>query len=179
MSRLLATALVAGLLSYALPVRAQAPNVVTRESTVTATVDRIEKGTRTVTLRGEGNQYQTVYVDPAVKAFDELQTGDVVTVRYVESVVVQVRPNATLSDLRDTTAEAKKAGQANVLEQQKTVVTVESIDPQGQAITYRTAAGMKIMRVVNDKRLLQGLHPGDRIEVTSTRERAISIEKRR
>lgn len=179
MSRLLVVALAAGLLSHAASPRAQAPNVVTRESVVTATVDRIERATRVLTVRSAQNVLQTVYVDPALQAFDDLQVGDVVTVRYVESVVVQVRPNATLADPRDTTAEAKKAGKDDVVEQQRTVVTVDSIDPQGQAMTYRTATGQKVMRVVHDKSLLRGLHPGDRIEVTLTRERAISVEKRR
>ena len=35
------------------------------------------------------------------------------------------------------------------------------------------------MHMVADKKLLEGLHPGDRIEVTVTRERAISIEPAR
>jgi hypothetical protein len=33
------------------------------------------------------------------------------------------------------------------------------------------------MRPVTDKRLLEGLHVGDRIEVTLTRERAVSVER--
>ena len=93
MFRLLLSVVVAGLLVHgAAP--AQAPNVVTRESTVTATVDRIERSSRVVTFRGEGNTLQDVYVDPVVAAFDDLQVGDVVTVRYVESVIVQVRPDS-------------------------------------------------------------------------------------
>jgi hypothetical protein len=33
-----------------------------------------------------------------------------------------------------------------------------------------------MMHVVQDKKLLDGLHVGDRIEVTLTRERALSIK---
>jgi len=160
-------------------VRAQAPNVVTTESTVTGTVDRIEKGARTLSLRGDGNQYQTVYVDPAVKEFDDLHTGDAVTVRYVESVIVRVRPNASLSEIRDTTEEARKAGNAQVVTQQKAIVTIEGIDSQGLFVTYRTAGGMRGVHPVINKQLLKGLHTGDRIEVTLTRERAVSIQRRR
>jgi hypothetical protein len=116
-------------------------------------------------------------VDPSVKALDDLKVGDVITVRYVESVVVQVRPGAALSDARDVTAEAQKAGNGEVLSQQKAVVKVESINPQGLSIEYRRQDGQKVLRQVQDKRLLEGLHVGDRIEVTFTRERAVSIEK--
>ena len=158
---------------------AQQPNVVTRESVVTATVDRIEKSTRLVTVRGDQNQFLTVYVDPSVSAFDELHTGDTVTIRYVESAVLELKPNAAPADVQDTTTAARKSGGTNVIEQQTAVVTIESIDPQLHSVTYRNAAGLKVMRVVNDPRLLEGLHAGDRVRVTLTRERAIAIDRKR
>ena len=116
-------------------------------------------------------------MDPSVKAFDDLKAGDVITVRYAESIVVQVRPGAALSDARDVTAEAQKAGKDQVIEQLRAVVKVERIDPQGLSIEYRTKDGLKVLRSVSDKRLLEGLHEGDRIEVTLTRERAVSVER--
>jgi hypothetical protein len=169
--------LVITLMPYAAQAPAPAPNVVTTESTVTATVDRIERSSRVVTLRSAGNVFQTVYIDPSVKAFDDLKTGDVITIRYAESVVVQVRPGAALSDARDVTAEAQKGGNERVIQQLRAVVTIEGIDPQGLSIEYRTKEGLKIVRHVSDKRLLEGLHVGDRIEVTLTRERAVSVER--
>jgi hypothetical protein len=156
---------------------ARSQNVVTNESTVTAKVERIERAQRLVTLHGDQNQLLTVYVDPAVTTFDNLQTGDTVTVHYVESTIVELKPNATLADVKDTTADARKAGKSNVIEQQTAVVTIETIDPQGQAVTYRNASGMKVMRVVNQPALLKGLKPGDRVKVTMTRERAIQIDR--
>ena len=178
MFRSMLSALVITLMAHAVQAQAPAPNVVTTESTITATVDRIERSSRVVTLRSAENVFRTVYVDPSVKAFDDLKTGDVVKVRYAESVVVQVRPGAALSDTRDSTAEAqKKAGNEQVIQQLRAVVTIEGIDSQGLSIEYRTKDGLKIMRPVTDKRLLEGLHVGDRIEVTVTRERAVSIER--
>ena len=97
-----------------------------------------------VTLRQEGNVFQSVYVDPTVAAFDDLKVGDVVTVRYVESVIVQVRPGAALSDVRDSTEEAKKAGEDQVIQQLKATVTVEEVDSQGLSVTYRTHDNRRI-----------------------------------
>jgi hypothetical protein len=174
-SRVVQFAVAAALVSSAVA----AQNVVTRESVVSATVERIERATRLVTLHGEQNEMLTVYVDPAVRTLDELQTGDRVTVRYVESVVVEVKPNAAPTDARDTTADAQKAGKKDVFEQQTAVVTIDSIDSQLQSVVYRNAAGDKMMRVVSDPRLLKGLRPGDRVRVTVTRERAIQIDRRR
>src|SRR4051794_20901883 len=122
--------LILSLISYSVAAQAQAPpNVVTRETTTVATVDRVERSSRVLTAHSEGNVMHTLYVDPAVKGFDTLKKGDVVTVRYTESVVVQVRPNAKLTALQDTTAEAQK-GDTNVLQQQKRIVTIEDIDSQ-------------------------------------------------
>ena len=177
MFRSMLSALVITLMSHAVQAQAPAPKVVATESTITATVDRIERSSRVVTLRSPENVSRSVYVDPAVKAFDDLKVGDVITLRFAESVVVQVRPDAALSDPRDVTAEAQKAGNAQVIQQMRAVVVVERIDPQGLSIEYRTKDGLKAIRPVNNKRLLEGLHVGDRIEVTLTRERAVSIER--
>ena len=157
--------------------RAQAPNVVTSESTMTATVDRIERPSRLVTLRADGNVMHTVAVDPSIRVFDELHPGDVVKVRYVESVIVQVRPDAALSDVHDTTEAARQAGKEHVVQQLTAVVRIERVDPQGLSIEYRTEDGRKILRPVSDKRLLEVVREGDRVEVTLTRERAVSIER--
>ena len=100
------------------------------ESTVTATVDRIDKFSRTLTLRRDNSITQMVTVDPSEKLFDQLKTGDKVTVRFTESVVVAVRPGAALSLPKDTTSDAKAAND-DVLQQLKTVVTLDTIDPDG------------------------------------------------
>jgi hypothetical protein len=102
-----------------------------------------------------------------------------VTVRYLESVVVHVRPNAQPSEARDTTEEARKAGGDQVIAQTKAVVTIENVDVAKSLVTYRTQSGRQAVRVVNDKRLLEGLRPGDRVEVTLTRERAVDIQRKK
>jgi Cu/Ag efflux protein CusF len=152
------------------------PRSSTSESTVTAKVDRIDRFSRTLTLRRDNNVMQMITVDPSEKLFDELKTGDRVTVRYTDSVVVQVRPGASLSLPRDTTGDAQKAND-QVVQQLKTIVTIDTIDPDGQYVIYRTEDGLKAMRAVADKKLLQGIRQGDRVEVTLTRERAVSIQR--
>jgi hypothetical protein len=152
--------------------------VVTREETVTATVDRIEKGPRLVTLKTRDNVFQTIHVEPSLKIFDDLKVGDTVTVRYVESTVVALRPQAALARPRDTTEDARKAGKPNVVSQQTAVVTIEGIDAQRLFVTFRWEDGARMVRAVPDARLLDGLKTGDRVAVTMTRERAVSITRR-
>jgi hypothetical protein len=109
------------------------------------------------------------------KAFDDLRVGDRVTVRYAESAVIRLRRDAKLREVRNTTDEARKTGNDHVIDQQTAVVRIENIDSQGQTVTYRTADNQKMMRIVQDKKLLEGLRPGDVVEVTLTRERALTI----
>src|ERR671910_227916 len=118
-------------------------------------------------------------LSPSVKTFDDLEVGDVVTVRYIESVVVQVRPNAKLTEVQDTTAVARKGGDANIVQQQKRIVTFEDVDAQGLFVTYRTHDNQRGVHPVQNKELLKGLRRGDRIEITLTQARAVSIERKR
>ncbi len=178
MSRL-SPLLVFWLLALPGPAQVPTPNAVTRESTTTAKVDRIERSSRVLTLRGDGNVFQTVYVDPKITAFDDLKVGDVVTVRYTESVIVEVRPNTKLTASQDTTEEARKAGNEQVIEQLKAIVTIENIDSQRLFVTYRTHDNRKVTHAVRDKSLLDGIRPGDRVEITQTRSRAVDIERGR
>ena len=165
-------------LSLAVPATAQSPNVVTHETVTTATVDQIDQSQRTVTLRTKDNTTQSLVVDPGIKEFDRLKVSDRVTVRWIESAVVKVRRDTKLSDVRDSTADAQKTD-ATVVQQLTAIVTVEDVDPQGLFVTYRTADGTKMTRPVPDKKLVEGLRHGDRVEVTLTRARAISIQPAR
>ena len=171
--------LILSLLSWGGPSPAQAPNAVSRETTTVATVDRIERSSRVLTAHSDGKVVHTLYVDPSVEAFDDLKVGDVVTVRYIESVVVQVRPNAKLTELQDATAAARKAGDANVVQQQKRTVIFEDVDSQGLFVTYRTHDNQRGVYPVQNKELLKGLRRGDPIEITLTQARAVSIERKR
>ena len=157
------------------PTPPQSPNAVTQETTMTLTVDRVDRATRAVVFHGPDGLAQSAYVDRGVSAFDDLKAGDVVIVRYLESVIVQVRPDAKPTAVRDSTAEARKAGGEGVLQQINLVVTVEAVDPESLVVTYRTHDNRRVMRAVRDRRLLDGVKPGDKVEVTLTRMRVVSI----
>lgn len=159
----------------------QAPNVSVREAEpVTARVERIERATRTVILRTGPGTTQPVFVPPEMKLFDELRTGDRVTVRLTESVVVAVRPGAKPSLPVETTADATSRNPSGeVLRQMKAAVTIESLDRGQNMIVYRTADNRRSIRRVSEPRMLDGLKTGDVIEVTYTRERAVDIQRAR
>lgn len=142
-------------------------------------IDRIDNATRSLILRVGENQFQSVFVGPEVKTFNELKPGDQVSIRLQESVVVAARPNTRPAAITDATAAAKKESpSSDVMQQLKAVVTVESVDAQMQTIVYKTGDNRRVVRGVADRKLLEGLKTGDVIEITYTRERAVEIERR-
>jgi hypothetical protein len=162
---------------------AQDPKGIVRDVLiVSGRVDRIDTFGRSVTIRTAEGPMHTIYVGRELKTFDELRTGDPVTVRVSESVVVAVRPGAKMTAIEDSTAAAKKSprgASADVLQQLKAVVRVESVDMDRQVITYKTADNRSVMRQVTDRHLIEMLKPGDVVEISYTRERALEITKNR
>src|SRR5262245_57179032 len=161
--------------------RAQEAKTATRSTLAgSARVERVDKTTRILTIRTEPGATRDVYVGPELKIFDELQSGDTVTVRYVDSIVVAVRPGAKPQFSTDTTAAAQKAGGgSDVVAQVKVTVTVERVDVANKRVVYKKADGQSETRVVENPKLLEGLKPGDVVEITVTRERAIELRKAR
>ncbi len=160
--------------------RAQEPKTSVRTiAAVAGRIERIDSATRSLILRVGDNQFQSVFVGPEVKIFNELKAGDNVAIRVLESVVVAMRPNTRPSVITDTTTAAKKESpSSDVMQQLKAVVTVESVDATTQMITYKTGDNRRVIRAVADPRLIEGLKAGDVIEITYTRERAVEIERR-
>ena len=71
---------------------ADRPNaVVTREASITATVEAIDYDKRTVDLKGPKGNVVTLKVGPEAKNFNQVKTGDRVTAKYYESTAIQVR----------------------------------------------------------------------------------------
>ena len=160
----------------------QAPGVVARETVVTAKLDRIDKWARTVTFRSPDGIVQVVAVPEELTIFDELRTGDLVKVRFRESYILEVKPGAKLETVTDTTAAARaeRPDPNDQVQQQLTMtVRIDSIEPANGVVVYVTSDNRKVMRAVQDRRLLDRVKPGDVVAITFTRERAISVERAR
>ena len=95
----------------AMSARAQEPTSAGRESViVSGTVERAVRSTRTLTIRTSSNTTQMITVPAELKVFDELRTGDRITVRLHEEVIVAVRPGTRPSLPVDTTSSATSRG---------------------------------------------------------------------
>jgi len=164
---------------FLLTAPAQEPRTSVRDVVaLTGRVELIDKFTRSLTLRTAEGSLHTIGVGLELELFDGLKSGDKVTVRVVESVIVELHPNAKPGVVTDTTAAVKKE-RSGVVQQLKAVVTIESVDISTGVVVYKTGDNRRVMRAVADANLLTGLNPGAVVEVTYTRERAVDLQRQR
>ena len=160
---------------------AEAGQTVTKSDSVsaTATIQAIDKANRLVTLRDEKGHEDTMQVGPAMKRFDELKVGDKVKVTYYESLVLQVRKPGDAAkagaDAKMTRSTGAAPG-ATLSVQQTTTVEVLAIDQKLPSITVKTADGRTVTRKVEERKNLEGVKVGDKIDITYTQAAIVSVE---
>src|SRR5262245_493735 len=140
--------------------------------TETATITAIDKGSRSITLQAKNGDRKTFSVGPAVKRFNQLKVGDVIRATHYESLVLQLRKPGTAPapSISTSTAERLKDRPGGfVAMQETTAVTVKAVDPNVPSITVVTAAGLSETWKIAAPKKLEGVAPGDRIEMTSTK----------
>ena len=167
----------------ALPLVALAQKTVSQSDSaeVTATIEAIDHTSRLVTLKTKDGEMETIYASKEIKRFDELKVGDTVTFRYHESIVYQVRkpgaPGTAPAAAGPTITRTTGAKPGGVIAQQETAtVTIKAIDPKVPSIVVVTADGRTIGAKVQDKKNIEGLKVGDKVEITYTVALAISVK---
>jgi Cu/Ag efflux protein CusF len=145
----------------------------------TAVIVAIDSTNRLITLKAEDGTTDTVYAGPEVKRFNELKVGDKVTFKYYESVVYAIqqpgaKPPAPVAGgiVRGT---GPKPG-GTMSEQLTAVVTIQAIDMAIPSVTIKTDKGETMSFKIEDKKNLEGVKVGDKVQITYTRALAISVE---
>jgi len=139
-------------------------------TTAKATIVKIEKATREVTLRGPQGNDVTVYADERVKRFDDLKVGDVVTAVYSQALAMRIRkPGAVAppATAETTVREADNRG-ATITKEQTVSVTVHEIDISGVKVAVKDSRGSTMSFKVRDVNQLRELKVGDKVDVTYT-----------
>lgn len=172
--------MVCGLGSLAL---AQGAKPVTQGDMVSTTsvITAIDSGNRLVTLKNEDGTTDVIYCGPEVKRFNELKVGDKVTFRYHESVVYNITktadatPTVSLPQIVRNSGAGSKPG-ATISQQATAVVTVAAIDPKIPSVTISTSDGNKMSFKVENKKNIEGIKAGDKVQITYTQAFAVTVE---
>jgi len=175
------TLAVAALLA-ALPLVAMAQKPVTQTEGVelTTTIEAIDHDGRLITLKDKDGDMETIYCGPEVKRFDELKVGDTITFRYYESIAYAIRKAGAPSGQpapaqKVVRSEGPKPG-GTISKQETATVTLTAIDLNVPSVTVLTEDGRKASFRVEDKKNLEGVAVGDKVEVTYTKAVMISVK---
>ena len=171
----------AAVLAVAPAAWAQKPITESAVLEATATIEAIDHANRVITLKDKDGNTESILAGPQVKRFDELKVGQKVTFRYHESVAMQIRkpgePAAPTAAGQETLVRGEGAKpSATVSRQDTATVTIKTIDPSTPAITVTTEDGHLLSMKVNDRKNLEGVKVGDRVEVTYTVALAIAVK---
>ena len=63
--------------------------------TITASVEAVDQAERTVTLKGPRGRVVTLPVSEKAKNFDKVKVGDMVVVRYLEALSLELKKNGS------------------------------------------------------------------------------------
>jgi ribosomal 50S subunit-recycling heat shock protein len=109
-----------------------------------------------------------------------VKVGDKVRLTYYESLVFQqVKPGQKSSGASDEAALTRAKGAqpaGSIATQEKRTVTVKAVDPSVPSITVMTDDGRTVSRKVEDKKNIEGVKAGDKIDITYTQALLTSIE---
>jgi len=105
-------------------------------------------------------------------------TGDFVVVRYYDSYIVELTPGKRMGPpeiVAGAELDALKTDDARVTQRTRLTVTIDAIDMPAGSVTYHGSDNRRVFRVVQDRKLLEGLKAGDVVTITYTRAQAVSI----
>ena len=148
--------------------------------TVTATVEAVEKATRSLTLKGPEGNYVTLTVPESVTRFDSIKVGDTLTAKYYESLILRLKPEGEKAVDTDAAAVTPADGRTRpggTMATQRTITaTITAIDPTVPSITFSGPNNWKYTSRVEDKKALSKVKVGDRVDITWTQALLASVE---
>jgi len=148
-------------------------------------IEDVDMSTRLVSIKGPEGNVLMVEAGPAVKNLDQIEKGDRVTMKYYQSMAVdviasgdeKVAPKVEV-ETAEVAAErgAKPAGL--VVRQERATVKILSVDPYKKVISFYDKEGRYREVSMDEPRLehyLKELKDGDTVEVVFTEALAASI----
>jgi hypothetical protein len=140
--------------------------------TTTALIEKIDTKDRFLLLRGDDGEEVGVFAPPELPRFTELRVGDRVTITYYESTIYQLKgrhaPRPSAREEIAGTESASPLPGVTFSHQVTERVTVKAVDRKAASITVADRSGQTVTRRVDDPSHLDGVTPGDHIDITYT-----------
>lgn len=140
---------------------------------------------RILTLEGPtaGNNL-TIKVGPDVKNLKEIKKGDLVNVKYSESLAWVLKKHekkegTSKTVTNSTTIENTGNKKPEYTENQTIdiVATIQSINKEKPSVTLKGPEGNLVTVAIKDKKNLDAVKVGDQVDITYTESMAVAVEK--
>jgi len=187
--------LLIAMLAVALPALAQKPDMkggavvasepgkaaVVAAAELSAQVVSIEKKTRTLSLKGPKGNVMDVAVSNEVKNFGKIKVGDLVVVRYMQSLALELQPVKTGASGISVTegagkAEPGKRPAVGAVREIQAIAKVTAIDQNAKTISLTGPRGNTVTLDVQNPEHFKVVKMGDEVLVTYTEAVAVSVE---
>jgi len=149
--------------------------------TTTAVIEKIDFKDRFVRLRGDDGEELGVFAPPELPRFTELRVGDHVTITYHESTVYRLKgrhaPRPAVSEEVAATESRSPLPGATFTHQVTERVTVKAVDRKAGSITVTSSSGETVTRRVDNPSDLDGVKPGDYIDITYTQAVLVNVTR--
>ena len=158
---------------------AQSKTITGETKVVTATVEAIEASSRTLTLKQADGTYVTTVAPPEMKRFSEIKIGDKVSARYYENMVIRMkRPGEKDVDTasQSTTPSGQVSPGGTTAKQRTITATITAIDPKIPSITFSGPNGWRYSSKVQDRKAIEGVKVGDKVDITWTEALLVSLD---
>lgn len=151
-----------------------------RVAEITVSVEAVDAANRIVALKGPGGDLVALRVGPEVQSLDQIQIGDLVVVRYVEALTLELKKGGTgipqRTDLNVAgTARPGERPAAGAAREVHVTADVIATDPQTQVVTLRGPTRIVDLKV-HDPRQFELAKVGDQVEATYIEAVVISVE---
>ncbi len=147
-----------------------------------ATVQAVDLEKRVVTLKGEKGNVFDVAVGEEVRNLPQVKVGDIVVVKYYESIAFRIlKPGEIAEGVRETeTMSRAKPGESpagKVGREVSLVATIQAIDKKKATVTLKGPEGRTVTVKAENPKNLEKIKVGDEVQITYTEALAVSVEK--
>jgi Cu/Ag efflux protein CusF len=147
--------------------------------TTTATVEAIDKATRTLTVKEADGDFVPITVPKSVERFDEIKVGDTITARYYDNIVIRLKLPGEPAVDRASEGLTRATGEspaATAAMQRTITATIVAIDRSVPSITFKgEQLNWNYSSRVADKAALAKVKEGDRVDITWTEAVTVSV----
>jgi len=160
----------------AVPVWAQVKELPTQTTTISGTIETIDKNKRAMNIKTADGKFVAVNVPDSVRRFPEFKVGDKIKATYNNAVIVRLKPAGEAAvDTAETSSTAMQSSGSAAMVRRMTA-SITDIDKSASAITFVGPNGWKYSRRVVDPTVFDQVKVGDRVDITWNTDLTVALE---